>query len=93
MAALMKVWAWRAALVLASALAWVVAGPFRLLAVVVQHVHAWQDAAEIEWLLAVAWRRTLAERAVREGRCPVDGVCIGRGDCRDHACPGRGRRG
>lgn len=92
MPALMRVVMWRLLLALASALALVVVWPFRAFALVVQHVHAWQDAAEIEWLLAVAWRRTLAERAERADRCPVQGVCLGRADCRDHACPGRGRR-
>lgn len=90
--ALGRVLLWRAAMVLAMALAWLIAGPLRLLAWALHRAHGVQDAAEIEWLLAVAWRRTLAERAVRAGRCPVDGVCLGRGDCRDHACPGRGRR-
>lgn len=92
MPALMKVALWRALLALATAVVWLVAGPLRLLAWVLQRAHQAQDAAEIEWLLAVAWRRTLLERAVKAGRCPVDGVCLGRGDCADHACPGRGER-
>lgn len=92
MAALMKVGMWRALLVLATAVVWLVAGPFRLLAWALQRAHQAQDAAEIEWLLALAWRRSLLGQALKAGRCPVDGVCLGRGDCADHACPGRGER-
>lgn len=92
MQVLMRVALWRVAMVLAVALAWLLTGPFRLLEWALHRAHGLQDAAEIEWLVAVAWRRTLAEQRVKAGACPVAGVCLGRGDCRDHACPGRGRK-
>lgn len=92
MAALMKVWLWRAAFNLATLAAWLVHFPLRFVAWLSTLAHGWADAAEIEWLLAVAWRRTLTERRVKAAACPVAGVCLGRGDCRDHACPGRGRK-
>lgn len=36
--------------------------------------------------------RALFQQALKAGRCPVDGVCLGRSDCRDCDCPGRGRQ-
>lgn len=91
MAALIRVGMWWALLALATALVWLASGPFRVLAWVLQRAHQAQDAAEIEFLLAQAWHRTVVGLAEREGRCPVQGVCMGRGDCKDSFCPGRGR--
>jgi len=90
--AALKVWGWWVLFNLATLWAWLVHWPLRLLAWALQRAHAAADAAEIEWLLAVAWRRTLTEKRVKAGLCPVDGVCLGRGDCADHAFPGRGRQ-
>lgn len=92
----LKVAFWRAAMGVFTLLAWVLHFPLRFVAWLSTLAHGAADAAEIEWLLAQAWSRHLAQLAVqrsdREGRCPVAGVCMGRGDCRDHACPGRGGR-
>lgn len=90
--ALVKVWFWRLVFNVFTLAAWGLHFPLRFVAWLSTLAHGWADVAEIEMLLAAAWRRTLIEKAARSGKCPVAGVCLGWGDCQDHACPGRGRR-
>lgn len=91
-----KVLLWRAAMALCNWVLWLLLWPALAGGALVRCLRRWADAAEVEWLLALAWRRYRAGQASLTEDCGrtwrgLHPGCCHRPDCADLHCPGRGR--